>query len=66
MNKRRCLLFLLMTGLLSTAAWSQSKTDSLWNVWNDPTAADKSNPKINVANAQHQPGQRLHSGEFAA
>jgi len=29
-----------MTGLLSTAAWSQSKTDSLWNVWNDPTAAD--------------------------
>ena len=40
MNKRRCLLFLLMTGLLSTAAWSQSKTDSLWNVWNDPTAAD--------------------------
>jgi len=40
MNKRRCLLFLLLTGLLSTAAWSQSKTDSLWNVWNDPAAPD--------------------------
>ncbi len=45
MNKRKCLLFLLLTGLLSTAAWSQSKTDSLWNVWNDPTAADTSRLK---------------------
>lgn len=40
MNKRRCLLFLLLTGLLSTAAWSQSKSDSLWHVWNDPAEPD--------------------------